>query len=536
MVEAVRRAAWRSDTTDGWDENLVCYAAAIHQMRLRTPGLDEFLDLLGQGLQQGFPGPLVAQMAQIASGWSDPLGLGYQSQVHGTFVPVNRWPSVDGRRALWLECAHNHWFFLPWHRAFLVEFEAIARIHIAAVVGQAEAEAWGLPYWNYSDFDQDDRWLGLPLPLRGENLPDGIEVPGVEAADDGSFPNPLFIPVRLMQGEPRDSDPGWADPTDALLRPHFANQQDTGAVSLGGGVLEDATNQALFHDQAQEIGQLDMQPHGSVHIQVHGAMALFQSAGLDPVFWMHHCNVDRLWETYAQDLGNGYPFENGVGVGSTAHHSWTTRKFPFLRPEGQSKDWTAPELLDVASLGYTYESTEPPPLPPAPAPPDGSEIEPFGLDESVPEPVSAAESLLLSGERVDVQLRSGDGSGGDVPVAAFPAESRWVLRFDGIRSESPAPTSFLVYLGLHEGDAAERADLVHFAGLVSLFGVYEASRDDGSSPGDGARRQLDVTAQVSAQKATLRPLDVAVRLVAVDGDRDVAAAPVTVARLTLEFA
>ncbi len=535
MTEAVRRAAWRSDTTDGWHEDLVWYAAAVHQMRLRTPGLDEFFDTLIEAFQQGALAPtLVGRMSEIASTWSDPLGLGYHSQVHGTFVPVSQWPSVDGRPALWLECAHNHWFFLPWHRAFLLEYEAVARQHIADLEGPADT--WGLPYWNYSDFDQDLGWLGLPLPTRGPRLPDGVVVPGVEAELDGSFANPLFIPVRAMQGDPDNADTDWADATDALLRPHFANQQDTGAVSLGGGVLEEAGNQALFHDQAQEIGQLDMQPHGSVHVQVNGAMALFQTAGLDPLFWMHHCNVDRLWETYAQDLGNSYPFANGVGVGSAAHQSWVTRKFRFLRPGGGTSEWTAPELLDVTSLGYVYDTTAPPPLPPAPEPPKGSELQPFGLDDAVPEPVASSDDVRLSGRSVEVRLRSGDGSGDDVPVAAFPAEARWVLRFDGIRSESPAATSFMVFLGLPDDQDSDRADVAHYGGLLSLFGVYEASQDDGTSPGDGARRQLDVTAQVHAQADTLRPMDVAVRLVPVERGSEVSPVPVSVSRLTLEFA
>jgi tyrosinase len=374
------------------------------------------------------------------------------------------------------------------------------------------------------------------LAARGETLPDGIEVPGVDAAADGSFPNPLFIPVRRMQGDAVGNDPGWADPTDALQRPHFANQEDTGRVSFGGGVLEQPNNKGLFHDQAREIGQLDAQPHGSVHMRVHGAMALFQTAALDPIFWMHHCNVDRMWETFARDLGHGYPFAGGAqaGVGTAAHESWVAQKFRFLRPDNALREWSAPELLDVAALGYTYDTTAAPPLPLAAHIPDGAEDQPFGLEVSVPEPIAAAEAIEVSGVRVEVRIAG--TADADLTVAAFPAEARWVLRFDGIRCQAPAPTSFGVYLGLADDEEANRTDLVHYAGLISLFGVFEASRDDGSAPGDGARRLLDVTTQVREQADTLRPLDAPVRLVAVDSDREVAEAHITVDRLTLEFA
>ena len=41
-MAATRRAAWREGAADGWHEDLIWYAAAIHQMRLLTPRLDEF--------------------------------------------------------------------------------------------------------------------------------------------------------------------------------------------------------------------------------------------------------------------------------------------------------------------------------------------------------------------------------------------------------------------------------------------------------------------------------------------------------------
>ena len=39
------------------------------------------------------------------------------------------------------------------------------------------------------------------------------------------------------------------------------------------------------------------QPHNIVHGVVGGIMASYQSS-FHPVFWLHHCNVDRLYEAY----------------------------------------------------------------------------------------------------------------------------------------------------------------------------------------------------------------------------------------------
>ena len=262
---ATRRAAWRNGSANGWHDDLVWYAAAVHRMRALTPDLDDFFQIFSQALSSNFPPALVGQMSSIARQWDDPMSFGYQSQVHGTFVAKSAWPRHLGQGALWQECAHNHWFFLPWHRAYLLEFEDVAREHIRQLGGPADD--WALPYWNYSDHRADRRRLGLPLPLRGETLPAGVTVPGVTAAADGTFPNPLFNPTRLGPDEPGPFDSvTWASATAALLRPHYANQQDTGRVSFGGGVMEDPDNPALFHDSANELGQLDAQPHGSVHV------------------------------------------------------------------------------------------------------------------------------------------------------------------------------------------------------------------------------------------------------------------------------
>ena len=41
-------------------------------------------------------------------------------------------------------------------------------------------------------------------------------------------------------------------------------------------------------------------PHGSVHVRTGGQMGSVPRAGFDPIFYFHHCNVDRLWWNWQQ--------------------------------------------------------------------------------------------------------------------------------------------------------------------------------------------------------------------------------------------
>jgi len=78
--------------------------------------------------------------------------------------------------------------------------------------------------------------------------------------------------------------------------------------------------------------------HGGVHIWVGGTMSDASVSPADPVFWMHHANLDRLWWAwYNSPQGN---HQNPPLVGSDAvMDPWT---------------YTEPDIRDIGSLGYIY--------------------------------------------------------------------------------------------------------------------------------------------------------------------------------------
>ena len=73
--------------------------------------------------------------------------------------------------------------------------------------------------------------------------------------------------------------------------------------------------------------RMDQNPHFFTHISIGGDMADFSTVGGDPIFYLHHCNLDRIWESWNR-LGNSNPTEP----------KYLGRKFTFADRNGKRVD------------------------------------------------------------------------------------------------------------------------------------------------------------------------------------------------------
>jgi polyphenol oxidase len=99
---------------------------------------------------------------------------------------------------------------------------------------------------------------------------------------------------------------------------------------------------------------LEDTPHGPVHVYVGGQrrgvpgdMSVFPTAARDPIFFAHHGNLDRLWETWRRD-----PARKATEPKSDA---FLQHKFVFTWLDGAPVDVPMSDILDIAKLGYTYD-------------------------------------------------------------------------------------------------------------------------------------------------------------------------------------
>ncbi|MGH6868664.1 MAG: tyrosinase family protein, partial [Methylocella sp.] len=127
---------------------------------------------------------------------------------------------------------------------------------------------------------------------------------------------------------------------------------ETFGTSLPNG--QDSLDQSWINCEGCGVsGTLEATPHNNVHNIVGGLMGGTQSA-LDPIFMMHHCNIDRIWAVW-----NASPLNNQ----NSTDPLWTDMTFQnnFYNPDGTFYSPKVSDLYTPENLDYTYG------LAPAPA-------------------------------------------------------------------------------------------------------------------------------------------------------------------------
>ena len=123
-----------------------------------------------------------------------------------------------------------------------------------------------------------------------------------------------------------------------------------------GWINLSALNEKFYIDSANgNLGfepRLDQNPHFFTHFALGGDMAEFSTVGADPIFYLHHANMDRLWESWNR-LGNKNPTDP----------KYLTRKFAYGDRSGKRVDLPVSATDRTAQLGYGYDSYEKAPKP-----------------------------------------------------------------------------------------------------------------------------------------------------------------------------
>jgi tyrosinase len=215
-------------------------------------------------------------------------------------------------------CPHANFFFLPWHRAYLYHFEQICR----DASGVAD---FVLPYWDWSA----DRELPSVFWGAGNSLSHAGR--GISQTSQASL---FAVGTNIMTG--------------ILQSSSFTN------------IASSPPNPLEQRRRATE-GALEGGPHNYIHGFVAGDMSTYMSP-LDPCFWLHHANIDRIWAEWTDRHPNG-------NISDTGWRGWNFAN-NFVDVSGNSlPNVTVGSMLSTYDLGYRYNTQSPiPPGNPTPSP------------------------------------------------------------------------------------------------------------------------------------------------------------------------
>jgi len=186
--------------------------------------------------------------------------------------------------------AHGAPGFLPWHRAYLLDLERELQ-NIDPTVA--------LPYWR---FDQAS--------------------PSIFTLDYFGVSNSVgtvqFSPTNPLQFWRTDGVPG------INRRPFFATN------TAPPGLRTEAQTLALGNAYPA-FRTLEGNPHGSAHTSFGGFISSIGTAARDPLFFLLHCNVDRLWAKWQRQFGRFNPAVAASfdGAANPVGHNLTDTMWPW---------------------------------------------------------------------------------------------------------------------------------------------------------------------------------------------------------------
>jgi tyrosinase len=426
---------------------------------------------------------------------AEPTSWRFYAAIHGvdqqTWTDLGFWgadeapPSQGVQAKLWAQCQHGSWYFLPWHRGYLLAFEAVVREAIIAAGGPAD---WALPYWDYFENGQ------AAIPPAFTRDATGWPGPG---------PNPLFVGLRFGSNPLSDGSVAGIDINLlAMAEDGFAGTAN-GAVPGFGGPRRSTFDHGTFPH-----GALEQNPHDLVHVLVGepdeqappGLMSNPDTAALDPIFWLHHANIDRLWEAWRRATPS-----HADPTASRWLHGPTDRRFIMPLPGGTTWTYTPADVDTLTALNYSYEDLAKGTAPPSTfamrmerlgaraavrqgaAVPEDQNVELVGAnDQSLTVTSTGAHTTVQLDDATREKLTASlaNATTGGVPDRVF-------LNLENIRGQADGVT-LRVYINLPDGaDPARHPELL--AGSVGLFGVTTASRRDREHGGDGFTAVLEIT-------------------------------------------
>jgi hypothetical protein len=325
---------------------------------------------------------------------------------------------------------------------YLFFFEEIMR----AAVG----DDFALPYWDWTDPAQ----LNLPAAFRDTSSP-LYDVNRLDGVNSGSF-----------SLDWSNYAPWGGVMSYSINLPDFVPDFGSQAVSSPGSY--------------PQHGALEVGPHDTVHTWVAASqtpdMGIPYYAALDPIFWLHHANIDRIWVKWKAQVADP-PHQEPTDT------TWLNQSFSFYDENRAVAGLTVSQVLNTEAdpLNYRYDDVPsgttrlavPVKTTPAPQPGPSTPIASAAPQANELGAAPLTVKLALSAEartRLERSFQAGRGG-----VDAAPAVH---LSIEGIKFAKGAAAEVAVFVNLPDPNRRENVGKAHAVGIFSHFeghGNHEAA-------------------------------------------------------------
>ncbi|KAI0032575.1 photo-regulated tyrosinase [Vararia minispora EC-137] len=272
-------------------------------------------------------------------------------------------------------CTHGSVLFPTWHRPYVALFEALLQRHAVEIAKTyaVDQERWNkaamdlrAPYWDWAANSVPpseviaDKQVTITLPDGTRAAVDNPLYGYVFHPIDPSFPQPYSQWQSTLRHPTTDGPDAQTDVED--LTDTLQSAQDDITSSTYRLLTRVHTWPAFSNHSVDDGGSASNSLeaiHDGIHVDVggNGQMADPSVAGFDPIFFLHHANVDRMLSLWSA-LNPGVWTSNGPAEGGTytippdASIGPTTQLTPFW--ESQSAYWLSSQTTATSKLGYTY--------------------------------------------------------------------------------------------------------------------------------------------------------------------------------------